>query len=289
MYIAIKSIPAEDAKMVMDRQLSGTPYEPTSSEEDDTDISPVYQPEVFLAAKKVHIRFLNMVAQLKQMLKDCDPKCLLTTCNKLIVNASHLEAIPLLGADYLEDLDDADIEEIFNRLAFLWTWYNHSILRALLEACSCQDSIKILDDFNSKIDTYQPLELFAIPPPSMKMAPSLMKIFSSVFTVLSIRGEYDQDEPVHDVATIVIEKFNISSHALQLLAVRSNPLMLYWMIPKSVVTLISEGVNEHLDFLKERGFSEVAIYPNTILFATDNISHGSFALLSIQPQVSIAT
>ena len=59
------------------------------------------------------------------------------------------------------------------------------------------------------------------------------------------------------------------------------------MIPKSVVPLISEGVNEHLDFLKERGFSEVAIYPNTILFSTDNFSHGSFALLSIQPQVSI--
>ena len=218
-YIAIKSIPAEDAETVMDRQSSGTPYEPTSIEEDDTGISPVYQPEVFLAAKKVHIKFLKIVAQLKQMLKDCDPKCLLTTCNKLTANASHLEAIPLLGADYLEDLDDADIEEIFNRLAFLWTWNNHSILRALLETCDCQNGLKMLDDFKSQIDTDQPLELFPIPPPSMKMAPSL----SSAFTVLSIRGEYDRDEPVplqyiHDVATIITEKFGISSHALQLLA-----------------------------------------------------------------------
>ena len=273
---------------VTDMRSCVMPSQSASSKEDDPDISPVYHPEVFLAAKTVHIRFLNLLAQLKQKLKDKDPKHFLTACNKLTANASHLKTIPLIASDYLEDLDDAGIEEIFNRLAFLWRWNDHSILRALLEACSCQDSIKMLDDFESQIDATQPMELFPIYPPSMKTAPS----FSSAFTVLSIRGEYDQDEPVplqyvHDVAAIMMDKFGILPHALQLLAARSNPLMLYWMIPKSIVPLISEGVNEHLDFLKEQGFSEVAIYPNTILFATDNFSHGSFALLSIQPQVSM--
>ena len=283
--IAIKSLPAEDVDTIIDRQSSGNaPYEPTSSKEDNTDLGPAYQPEVFLAAKSVHIRFVHLVAQLKR--KGCDPKTFLEECNKLTASASG--HIPLLGADYLQDLDDdADIKEIFNRLAFLWTWNNHTVLRALLEACNCQDGIKMLDDFESKIDATQPMELFPIPPPSMKMAPSL----SSPFTVLSVRGEYDQDEPVtlqyiNDVATIMTEKFEISPHALQLLAARANPLMLYWMIPKSVVPLISEGVNEHLDFLKQNGFSEIAIYPNTVLFATDNLNHGSFALLSFQSQVS---
>ena len=271
---------AEDVETETDRQSSGV-YEPTSSEEDSIDISPVYQPEVILAAKTIHIKFMNLVFEIKQKLKDCDPESFLTACN-------NLKAIPLLATDYLKDLGDAGIEEIFNRLAFLWTWNNHSILRALLEDCNCQGGLQMLDDFKSKIDTNQPLELFPIPPPSMKMAPPL----SSAFTVLSIRGEYDQDEPVplqyvDDVAIMMVEKFGISLHALQLLAARANPLMLYWMIPKSVVPLISEGVDEHLDFLKEKGYSEVAIYPDTILFATDNLSHGSFALLSSQPQVSM--
>ena len=270
----------------MDVQSSGTPSQSASSEEDDIDISPVYQPEVFLAAKTVHIRFLNLLAQLKQEIKHCDPQTFLEALNKLSATVNTVGHLALLPSDYLEDFSSTSTEKIPK--GFLWTWNNHSILRALLEACSCQDGIKMLDDFESQIDTNQPLELFPIPPPSMKMAPSL----SSAFTVLSIRGEYSRDEPVplqyvHDVATIMIKKLNISSHALQLLAARSNPLMLYWMIPKSIVPLISEGVNKHLDFLKENGFSEVAIYPNTILFATDNLSHGSFALLSIQPQVSI--
>ena len=274
---AIESIPADDMDAVMEVQSSGTPSQAASSEEDDTDISPVYQPEVFLAAKTIHIRFLNL---------HCDPQTFLEALNKLNATVKTVGHLALLPSDYLEDFSSTSTEKIPK--GFLWTWNNHSILRALLEACSCQDGIKMLDDFESQIDTNQPLELFPIPPPSMKIAPSL----SSGCTVLSIREEYSRDEPVplqyvHDVARIMIEKLNISSHALQLLAARSNPLMLYWMIPKSVVPLISEGVNEHLDFLKENGLSEIAIYPNTILFATDNLSHGSFALLSIQPQVSI--
>ena len=259
----------------------------SSQSEDGGDISPVYQPEVFLAAKTVHIRFLNLVTQLRQNLKVSDPKSFLEACNKLSASASHLKPTPLLDVGYLQDLDDTSTEEIFNQLAILWTWNNCSILRALLETCNdCQDGIKMLNDFESQIDATQPMELFPIPPPSMKMAPSL----SSPFTVLSVRGEYDRDEPVplqyvNDVATIMTEKFGISPHALQLLAARANPLMLYWMIPKSIIPLISEGVDEHLDFLKENGLSEIAAYPNNILFVTDNLSHGSFAFLSTQPQV----
>ena len=285
---AIESLPADDVDSATDAQSSSTPSQPTSSEEDNTDISPVYQPEVFLAAKTVHIRFLNIVTQLKQELKHCDPQTFIETLSKLSASAKTVSHLVLLPSDYLKDFNNANSEEPANKFAFLWKWNNHTVLRALVEACNCQDGIKMLDDFKSQINTTQPMELFPIPPPSMKMAPSL----SSPFTVLSIRGEYDRDEPVplqyvNDVATIMTEKFGISSHALQLLAARANPLMLYWMIPKSIIPLISRGVNEHLDFLKEKGFSEIAIYPNTILLTSDHLSHGSFALLNTQSPVSI--
>ena len=144
----------------------------------------------------------------------------------------------------------------------------------------------MLDEFESQIDTNQPLELFPIPPPSVKMAPSL----SSAYTVLSIRCEHDQSklvslQYVNDVAKMMIENFDFSQHALQLLATRATPLMLYWVIPRCIVPLISKGVKEHLDVLKAKGFSEIAIYPNIILFAVDNLTHGSFAMLSSEPQV----
>ena len=283
---AIESMPADDE---VDKQLSATSSQPTSSEEDDTSVSLAYQPEVFLAAKVVRMNFFNLIIQLKPRLRECDPQCFLEALNKLTANAktaTHHKTIPLFPSTYLEDLKNNSSEEIFSRLSFLWTWNDHSILRALLEACNCQDGIKMLDEFESQIDTSQPMELFPIPPPSVKMAPPL----SSAYTVLSIRCEYGQIELtslqyVSDVAKIMIEKFNFSQHSLQLLATRASPLMLYWMIPKCVVPLVNKGVKEHLDFLKDKGFSEMAIYPNIILFAADNLTCGSFALLSSTPRV----
>ena len=172
------------------------------------------------------------------------------------------------------------------RFSFMWTWINHSFLRALLEACGCQDGIIMLDEFESQIDTNQPIELYPIPPPSMKMAPSL----SSAYTILSIRSEqYTDDSPplqyVNEVALIMTEKFGVSSYTFQLLAARNNPVMLYWMILRRIVPIINDGVKKCLNFLKQRKFSEFAIYPNTILYTTDNLNHGSFAFLSSQPQV----
>ena len=256
------------------------------SEESDTAITLAYHPEVFLTAKSVHLKFLKLVCQLRQVLKAHNLDAFIAACKKLTASASNLIAIPLIPSEYLEYLDDTGIEEILSRLSFLWTWNDHSVLRALLEACNCQDGIKILDEFESQIDTNQPIELFPIPPPSMKMAPSL----SSAYTVLSIRGEQDEVtslQHINNVARVMTKMCEILPHGLQLLAAQATPLMLYWIIPKSIIPLISKGVNKHLDFLKEKGFLEISIYRNTILFATNILGHGSFALLSTQPQVSL--
>ena len=279
--IAIESIPSDT-----DRYLSGTSSQSIMREECDTVITLAYHPEVLLAAKSVHLNFLKLVCQLKQELKAHNLEAFITVCKKLTVSASDLNAIPLIPSEYLEYLDDAGIEEIFSRLSFLWTWNDHSILRALLEACNCQDGIKMLDEFESQVDTNQPMELLPIPPPLMKMAPSL----SSLYTLLSIRGEEDlvtSLQHINDVARVMTKMCEILPHGLQLLAARVTPLMLYWVIPKSIVPLISEGVNKHLVFFKEKRFLEISIYPNTILFATDILGHGSFALLSPQLQVSL--
>ena len=283
---AIESISTDDIGTVIDSQSNDIP---SLTEDSYKDVSHVHQPEVFLTAKIVHIRFLNLFVHMKQMLKDYSPQCFLEALNKLRANArteTHGH-IPLLSSNFLEELKNITSEEILKRSAFLWSWSNHSILRALLEACNCQDGLKMLDEFESQINANQPMELFPIPRPSVKMAPSL----SSAYTVLSVRCDYDQNELVPlqyvtDVANIMIEKFDFSQHSLQLLATQANPLMLYWVIPKCVVPLISKGVKEHLDFLKAKRFSEIAVYPCTILFATDNLNHGSFALLTTnEPQV----
>ena len=80
LYIAIESIPVDDVDTVVNNQSSSISSQPTSS--DDAVISFTYQPEIFLAAKTVHRRFLNLVSQVKQKLKDCDLESFLAACNK---------------------------------------------------------------------------------------------------------------------------------------------------------------------------------------------------------------
>ena len=284
-YTDITSIPADD-DIARAKALSQS----VSFEDSDEEIGITCQPEAFFAARTVHIRFLNLVSQLKHKLKDHDPQNVLEACCKLTASVSNLKTIPLVPSEYIEDLGDADTSKIFSRLSFLWTWNDHSILRVLLEACNCQDGIKMLDEFESQIDTSQPMELFPIPPPSAKMAPSS----SSAYTVLFIRKKHDHGElvPLHcisDIVTIMVEKFGISLHALQLLAGQANnPLILYWMILKSVVPVIHSGINEHLNFLKENKFIDIVIYPSTVLFATDNLNLGPYSMLGSQSHLEVS-
>ena len=245
---------------------------------------------MFFAAKTIHMKFLNLFSQLKHMLKDHAPQNFLEACYKLTASVSNLKTIPVVPSEYVEDLGDADTSKIFSRLSFLWTWNDHSILRALLEACNYQDGVKMLDAYELQIDTNQPMKLFPIPPPSAKMAPSS----SSAYTVLLIRRKHDHGElvPLHcisDIVTIMVEKFGISLHALQLLAGQvNNPLILYWVILKSVVPLIRSGINEHLNFLKENMFTHIVIYPSTVLFSTDNLNLGPYTMLGSQPHLEVS-
>ena len=219
---------------------------------------------------------------MKQKLKDHDPQQFLEICDELTASASP-EPISVIPSEYLMDLNDADTEDIFDRLSFLWAWNHHSVLKALLEACNCQDGVKMLDTFTSEIDANLSMELFPIPPPSMKMVPSL----SSAYTILFIRMSYDLDEPVslqyiNDVAAIMLERFGVSSHALQLLAGCVNPLTLYWVILKSIMPLIRIGINKHINFFQENQFTEIIIYPSTVLFSVDNLNLGLYSVLDTQ-------
>jgi len=257
----------------------------TNAKDFNWDDEEVLLPEVVLATKRIHIRFVNTIVQVNKMLQEYDTQLFIEACSKLYAHASHSKVTPLFPPGYITNLDT--IEENLKRLTFLWSWHNFSALRTLLEACNCQDGLSLLDDFESQIDVNQPIDLFPIPRLSSKMAPSS----SSAYTILSIRSEHYQNQQAplqytKEVATLLRETFNISQHALQLLAVTLSPLVMYWMIPKSVVSLINKEIHQHTKVLRSSGFLEITTYPNIALFPECNVSLRSLAMLSCDhPQV----
>ena len=82
---------------------------------------------------------------------------------------------------------------------------------------------------------------------------------------------------VYDVQSVMIEKCDITQHCLQLLAVRSDPTILYWTIPKCVVDLINTNVSLHSEYLYSRRILEVLVYPDLLLTTGDDVCYGSLA------------
>ena len=77
--------------------------------------------------------------------------------------------------------------------------------------------------------------------------------------------------------SVMIEKCDITQHCLQLLAVRSDPTILYWTIPKCVVDLINTNVPIHSEYLYSRGILEVSVYPDLLLTTGDDVCYGALA------------
>jgi len=276
--IVIESISTNKGVTDAEQQSAGE----SASNEDNVDSSEAFSictPKAFLDAKAVHIRFLELVIQLKENLKELGTQSLLQACQQLSVNANDHKAVPLFPSSFIDTLDSP--EAILNRLSSTWRWNSYTSLRFILEACKCEEGLKLLDEFELQVDVSQSFELFPLPHPSIKMAPSS----TSSYTVLSVRIDLCQTQLVSlqyivEMSDTLTEKFGVSSHALQLLAAKADPLVLYWMIPRSVIPFISSGLHEHLDYLKDKGIAEVAMYPNTILYSNGDLNVGSFALLS---------
>ena len=165
----------------------------------------------------------------------------------------------------------------------LFSWSNCSILRTLVSYCS--KAVKLLDKFESNLDPLKPVACYPIPCLSSDMIPS----DTSTYTILAVRCKVELYESslqyIYDVQSVMIEKCYITQHCLQLLAVRSDPTILYWTIPKCVVDLINTNVPLHSEYLYSRGILEVLVYPDLLLTTSDDVCYGSLAFRCVDTEM----
>ena len=218
----------------------------------------------------IDLMFLYLINQVYKLLQTHKLE-LVDLCENL--KASKVHNINLFSADQINELSENNC--VLMRLSSLFTWNNYSILK-VLAGCS-SEAIKLLDEFESKLDPLQLVTSYPIPCLSSNMIPSDI----STYTILAVRCDKELYQCtlqyVNDVQSVMIEKCYITQHCLQLLAVRSDPTILYWTIPKCVVDLINTNVPLHNEYLYSRGILEVIIYPDLLLTTGDDICYGSLA------------
>jgi len=143
-----------------------------------------------------------------------------------------------------------------------------------------REALQLLDEFDSRVDPLQSVSSYPIPCFSSDMIP----VDTSTHTILAIRCDQELYKStlqyVYDMQSLMVEKCDITQHCLQLLAVRSDPTILYWTIPKCVVNIISNQVPKHSEYLYSKGVLEVQVYPEPLLITGDDVVMGTLAFVT---------
>ena len=188
--------------------------------------------------------------------------------------ASELHHIKLFSADFVRHLRECTNTVSLLRALFPYTnWYDHSILRWLLQACNCSEGLRLLDEFFAQINLTLPIKDYPLPIyQSSYMTPDV----SSTHTVLAIRCEQQLSslslQHIGKIKSTILQAFDITEHACILLtATNCTSAILYWLIPQSIVSVIYSQAQEHSTHLYDNKILEVALYPNFTL-STGNVN-----------------
>ena len=216
----------------------------------------------------VHISFLCLVDQVSKLLQSSKPM-LIEQCKTL--KASDIHNINLFSADQMKILSESNsFLSVLVKLSPLFTWSNYSVLKALF--VHSVEATKLLDKFRMQLNPLEPITSYPIP----SLSSNMISDDTSTYTILAVRCKvelYDSSlQYIYDVQSVIIEKCDITQHCLQLLAVRSDPTIFYWTIPKCVVDLINANVPLHSEYLYSRGIMEVLVYPDLLLTTGDDVS-----------------
>ena len=222
----------------------------------------------------LHILFWDVIDQVKELLQLYDTSLLVEKCQNLMASESY--RINLVSDSYVQNLNNCrSSSSLLQYLSSLFTWSDHSILRALISFSS--EAIQLLDEFDSFLDPLDTIVSYPICVFSLSMVPSE----DSSYTLLTIRCDKElwqcSLQYVFNIRSILVELCDITQQCLQLLAIQSDPTIFYWNIPKCVVELIGRGLLQHDEYLYLQGIVEVFVYPGRLIFINDDIIVGSLA------------
>ena len=221
--------------------------------------------------------YLQFVDSLSKLLGSCNPNVFIEKCANL--KASEIHNISLFTTEFLEDLSKCNTTaEMVRHLLVYSSWCNYSLAKKLIEACSCSKGFELLEQFRKQIAFDKTNEDYSYPIPCDLMVPSR----SSTYTIMTT-----QCESIHyidAIQSLLTALFEITDLSCLLLARINDPVILYWLIPKTIVFLITTKVHQFSQYLWEESISEVAVYPSFVYVTSGCIKYGSLGY--IVPDVS---
>ena len=177
-----------------------------------------------------------------------------TECDKLM--ASYRSAISMFTAGFIEKLKNKPYPFLFKMylLPFM-TWFDHSILKELLESCENIEAVELVKEFDSSIDYNLLLTSYTVPEFSQLIIP--YKGNESEFTVLLTKYFKNHNEIILqdliNIKNVLTCEWEITNHAIHLVAMHSKSSFFYWLIPRTLQPLIEDRLTQNQHSLWNKG------------------------------------
>ena len=192
-----------------------------------------------------------------ELLSCCHPKLLIKWCENLMASDKNkIKLLTLFSLYKFKKLRTSSA--ILKIMSLFWSWSNHSILKCLAEFSGL--AVSLLNEFDSRLHLNSSIAEYPISLPITSMIP----YNNNSYTILTLKCNEKLQlslQLVYDMQSVMIEKCEITEHALQLLAVQSSPLILQWMIPKQIITVINVNMRRHHQYFVTKGITEILIHP----------------------------
>ena len=231
-----------------------------------------------LRSSSIIADFLDVKMQLQQILQTSSSQIILEQCKSLM--ASHDHDITRFSNEYLNTLKQCNVvSDILQKLSPFFSWSNHSVLTAVVEACNNPEAIMVLQQFDSQLDLSLPITEYPLPQPIPSMAP----YDTSTETVFSVKLNTELKkfsfQRFLELQCLIQKCFQITEHSMQLMAAKSSSGILYWIVPKSIAHLINSKIMQDPGIYGSR-IQELSIWPGTLFVNASSLQLGSLSFLS---------
>ena len=149
------------------------------------------------------------------------------------------------------------------------TWLDNTILVEVVTASEENDTLELLGKFNSRIDVTQSITLYPIP----KFSQLIIPLDDCEHTIVATETLQNCSEStlkdIADVKEFLTSHWELTAHALQLVAIDYHHNCMYWMIPKQVKSLIEDKLSQGQHELQHRGIFMTVLLPNSFFYNFD--------------------
>lgn len=234
------------------------------------------QPKYFKPSE-LSIHFNELLEKIKDCLQCYEVPKLITKFNVLM--ADHAAKIPFFPQKLLHKLHKCKaVEDLLLKLSPYISWQRMHVLQLVVEASGCVEAKKLLVNFKSKINEARSVKEYSFPPPSRRIIPAQ----NSSETLISTMSVTD-DMSLHDANNIrkaIADSTGVEEYSVELASTQSGSIILYWLVIRSVIGLIIEGVHNNLSLFYNMGIVEVCIDPSIVITTVPGVRVGSLSYLT---------